>query len=331
MTVAPLACAMLLTSSSGSGSDQATRRATPSSPLRAVLASAGVRRTCASAFESVRAMVARWLSSAARVREHLEALVGERAGRRPPGMHGARDRAGHDATQPAPAARRRGGRRDARVRVRVGERQQHARERDPVGDAVVHARVQGAALAVAVDQVEVPERLRAVERLGHQVADQLLERGAVARAPAARGGAGAARGRSAGRPPRRRRRAGRRSRPRAGGSAGSGSTSRSPITSLTRGQSIGSSKSRTALMTIRFVGRSIRSHAASALGILSRRAVMESSPPAAVWLTSCPAQAFPTPVNLRDAPASEPAPRRARPRVAAAAVPRRAPPARSRR
>ena len=181
MTVALLACAMLFTSSSGRGSDQATRRATPSSPLRAVLASEGVSRTCASAFESVCATRRQVAELGRRVHEHLEPLVGERSDCGATGMKRARGRTGHDGPQPAPTGSRDGvGRLDARVRLGVGEREQHARERDPIGDAVVHARVQDASLAVAVDQVEVPQRLRAVERRGHQVADQLLQRGAVA-------------------------------------------------------------------------------------------------------------------------------------------------------
>jgi hypothetical protein len=46
---------------------------------------------------------------------------------------------------------------------------------------VVHPSVQGASLAVTVDQVQVPERLLAVGRLGHQVADQPLQLHPVAR------------------------------------------------------------------------------------------------------------------------------------------------------
>ena len=76
---------------------------------------------------------------------------------------------------------RRGGAGDRRVGLAVGQRQHHARQRDAVGDAVVDPEEHGAALAIALDQVHVPERARGVERRGDQVADELLEGGLVTR------------------------------------------------------------------------------------------------------------------------------------------------------
>ena len=51
---------------------------------------------------------------------------------------------------------------------------------DPVGDAVVHADDHRRPVAETVDHVGVPQRPGAVQRHGHQVADQLLQRGAIA-------------------------------------------------------------------------------------------------------------------------------------------------------
>jgi hypothetical protein len=63
----------------------------------------------------------------------------------------------------------------------VGQRQHHAREGDAVGDAVVHAREHRGAVAVAVDQVDLPQRARAVERHRRAVRDEGLQRSAVTR------------------------------------------------------------------------------------------------------------------------------------------------------
>ena len=103
---------------------------------------------------------------------------------RPRGRDGARGRAEERPQRAAAAPEARPlviGRRDPGVRRLVGEREQDAAERDPVGDAVVDPADQRGAIAVAVDELELPEGLRAIERAGHQVGDEDLERGAVAR------------------------------------------------------------------------------------------------------------------------------------------------------
>ena len=74
----------------------------------------------------------------------------------------------------------RGGEAD-RLAVGVGQREHHAGQRDAVGDGVVHPHQQCAAAAEALQQVDVPQRLGPVERRGHEIGDDLLERAAVAR------------------------------------------------------------------------------------------------------------------------------------------------------
>ena len=123
-----------------------------------------------------------------------------------------------------------------------------------------------AALPVALQQVDVPERLGPVHRHCDEVRDELLQRSAVAggRHAAAmdvqgevevrvvlpmRGGARGARQR------------------RAGGSAGTARSGARAAPPAVAGQSMGSSNHSTELMTMRFVGRSMCSHAASAVDI----------------------------------------------------------------
>ena len=67
-----------------------------------------------------------------------------------------------------------------RLAVDVRERQHDARQGDAVGDAVVHPHQQGAARAQALEQIHVPQWLRAVKRRRDEVTDDVLQRGAVA-------------------------------------------------------------------------------------------------------------------------------------------------------
>ena len=167
----------------------------------------------------------------------------------------------------APAARLSGeaGRRwtaakAVRGRSAVGQRQHHARERDAVGDAVVHPHEHRGAGAEAVDEVHLPQRARAVERRGDAVGDEGLERRRSPGAGSATWWKCSSRSSSASsqcgpvRPStgRWRKRSNR-------------STSRSRTTSCSAAQSTGSSNHSTLLMTIRLVGRSMCSQAASAL------------------------------------------------------------------
>ena len=89
----------------------------------------------------------------------------------------------------------------SRRRAIVGEREQHARERDPIGDAVVDSGDHRGAVSVAVDEMEVPERLGAVERIRHQVGN--VAPGARRSRPVREGRPGGSedRGRSSDRPP----------------------------------------------------------------------------------------------------------------------------------
>ena len=110
-----------------------------------------------------------------RVDGELEAFVDR-------GLGGVRARSrggGQGLGPPVRLIDRRG--RDARVGGVIGEREQHARQRDAVGDAVVHAREHGGAGPIALDHVQVPQWLGAVQRRDHQVGDQRLQRRLVAR------------------------------------------------------------------------------------------------------------------------------------------------------
>jgi hypothetical protein len=194
------------------------------------------------------------------MREDLDALVDTRLGYLRAGL----DRRGDRSEQPPPHGVAR--RRDPGVglRVGVGQRQKHARERDSIGDAVVDTHDHRHPGAEAVDQIPIPQRLAAIQRTRDQVADELLERTLVA---------------------------GRRKREvvdvkievevriilprrdpdphtRLGDQLAkpwNGSTRRDRKISLTRSTSTGSSNHSSALTTIRFVGRSMCSQAASAL------------------------------------------------------------------
>ena len=79
------------------------------------------------------------------------------------------------APRPARAPAPGGSPREPGVGVLVGERQHHPRQRDAVRDAVVHPRDEGRAAPVVVDQVEVPERLGAVQRRRHEVRTSSLQ------------------------------------------------------------------------------------------------------------------------------------------------------------
>jgi hypothetical protein len=112
------------------------------------------------------------LGGVARVRQRLDALVRD-------GSRRARHRL-DEAHQPA--ARAALCRRDPRVRLSaVGQREQHARERDAVGDAVVDPHQHRAARPVVVDQVDLPRRPAPVERHRNAIADELLQRAPVVR------------------------------------------------------------------------------------------------------------------------------------------------------
>ncbi len=140
----------------------------------------------------------------------------------------------------------------------VGQRQHHLREGDAVRDRVVHAHEHRAAGAVAVDQADLPQRARPVER---------ASRPGRRRAPAAR-----CRSPGAGSASRWKCRSGSKSAtssqlPPAGRwrKRSKRSTMRSRKTARQRSQSIGSPNHITLLITIRLVGRSMCSQAASAL------------------------------------------------------------------
>jgi hypothetical protein len=59
----------------------------------------------------------------------------------------------------------------------VGHPEQHPHQRDAVGDAVVDPGHHRAAAAVVLDVLELPQRLREVERRAHERADHLLQLG----------------------------------------------------------------------------------------------------------------------------------------------------------
>jgi hypothetical protein len=99
------------------------------------------------------------------VGEDLDTLMDTRLGKPRARLDRRDDRA--ERTPPGALARRG----DPGVRVRIGQRQQHARERDPVGDAVVDAHDHRHPGAEAVDQVPIPQRLAAIQRTRDQVAD----------------------------------------------------------------------------------------------------------------------------------------------------------------
>jgi len=54
-------------------------------------------------------------------------------------------------------------------------------QRNAIGNAVVQAHQQRAALPIMLDVVHLPQRLGEIERRAHQVADKFLQRGLVAR------------------------------------------------------------------------------------------------------------------------------------------------------
>src|SRR5512133_4030836 len=96
----------------------------------------------------------------------LDRLVCHRPGRTARGRNRARGWAHerpHRTAAPAGAFGLVVERCDPDVRQLVGEREQYAAECDAVGDAVVDPTDERGAVAVAVHEVELPERLRAVE------------------------------------------------------------------------------------------------------------------------------------------------------------------------
>ena len=242
LTVAPSACAVRLTRHSVDRLDQATRCAACCSPRIAVC---GVRSPAAAACQGRRR---RWRSRAARARM-------QRRRRCTPAQRASRRRAASapfvlTSAKPAWPGR------PSSVSVSITRASAM-----PSAIAVVHAHEHRGAGAVAVDQVDLPQRARLVQRHGGQVPTSACSaRGP--RAPGARADGSAASGRSRGRPP-----SGRRSRRRgrAGGSGRSGRRCARGTTARSASQSTGSSNHRTLLITIRFVGRSMCSQAASAL------------------------------------------------------------------
>ena len=70
-------------------------------------------------------------------------------------------------------------RRDAGLGRVIAEGQQHARERNPIDDAVLDPPDDRGAIAEAVDEVRVPQRLVAIEGSGLQRRHERLERGLV--------------------------------------------------------------------------------------------------------------------------------------------------------
>ena len=168
LTVASSARAARLTRQSSTGSDQATWWAARCSPLIADFGSKlGQRRSLPIVCASSTAVASAWrgcrtTSIASCASEPARAT--ERAQRR----------AAVATSANMPLVRR---------RPAVGQRQHHAREGDAVGDAVVHAREHRRAVAVAVDQVDLPQRARAVERHGRPVARRSAS--SAARSPGA--------------------------------------------------------------------------------------------------------------------------------------------------
>lgn len=71
-------------------------------------------------------------------------------------------------------------------RGRVGQREQHTRERDAVGDAVVQAREHRRAACVTLDQMDLPQRHVARQRQRDLLGDVLLQLRVAARRRQAR-------------------------------------------------------------------------------------------------------------------------------------------------
>ena len=118
-----------------------------------------------------------------RVPDHLNHLVGEASPDVAAGRGDASGGANQVADQTAyPAALGLPGFLgvDARVGLGIGQRKQDPGQRDPIGDAVVHAGDDRGAGAVAVHEVPVPQRTGPVKRLGRQISDQFLQGGPVA-------------------------------------------------------------------------------------------------------------------------------------------------------
>ena len=110
------------------------------------------------------------------VQERLDPLVRERPARR----HRGGRRPGDPRDLRAHARGHGLGGEAAGLAADVGEREHHAGQCDPVGDRMVQAHEQRAPDPVALQEVDVPERLGPVERRGHEVGDQLTQRAPVA-------------------------------------------------------------------------------------------------------------------------------------------------------
>ncbi len=180
MIDAPSALAMVLMSSSGSGSAHATRFATPGLPLNRVGESCGISASFASS-----AVSAPPCSASA------TALTGSFQIAAPFSISVAPDLAHHlhhagDRLQQlrerivgslAPIARVRGEKRHRRRAVRrgVGHRHHHPHERDAVRVAVMDAHDQRAAAREILDQVKLPQRPRRIERPAREPAHQRLQ------------------------------------------------------------------------------------------------------------------------------------------------------------
>ncbi len=66
-----------------------------------------------------------------------------------------------------------------RIAIGVGEREHHARQRDAIRDRVMHPDQDRAPVAIALQQVDVPERPPVVQRRGDEVGDHLLQGASV--------------------------------------------------------------------------------------------------------------------------------------------------------
>ena len=188
----------IFTSSSGSGSFQATRFLPIGLPLSRVGESSGISASAATSLNDLVA-VARHVQRAEqllRLRQHLHRLD------HAPAVHAdgldghVGERLDHRIGQPvafvrvvgaAPLAPR-------RIDAAIGDRHHHRDQRDAVADAVVDAHDQRAAALVVLDQVELPQRMRRVERRAWPVRRTRLQRGALALAALARAASRAPRG-----------------------------------------------------------------------------------------------------------------------------------------
>ena len=264
----PSAFATDFTSASGSGSVQAAILRVPSGPLNRVGGSSGERRDAREFARDAERMARELgrllgvLREIDRARERMRRLPHRPAAGDPRRARSSRpSQASASSLRPrAQRRRRRGaGDRSGRIRLGVGERQEHADHRHAVGIAVVDAKDHGAAALEALDEMELPERVVAVEVGARELRDQGLELAPGRPAPAVSRARRAGRGRNPRRAPSPRRRASARARQRNRGNA----RKRSSIVRRKRRKSTRESNTTTPTIIIRLVGRSMRSHAAS--------------------------------------------------------------------